>query len=61
MSCGHQLRAIPGAVIGYDMTAVLNMAQALGVPALAVAELFPPIEAAAISAMNTKAKEQDHD
>ena len=34
-----------GAVVGYDMTAVLAMAEARGVDIAAVAELMPHIEA----------------
>lgn len=37
-----------GAVIGFDMGAALAMAHALGVPAAAVAELLPAVEAAMV-------------
>lgn len=52
---GGQLRVVGGmavSVIGWDMTAVLAMAQALGVPAMAVAELLPEIEAAMVRKMS---------
>ncbi|MGC8732147.1 MAG: DUF7697 family protein [Halothiobacillaceae bacterium] len=38
----------PGAVIGWDMGAALALAEALGVPPLATAELLPVIEAAMV-------------
>lgn len=41
---GGQTRAIPGAVLGWDMGAALDMGRALGISALAVAELLPVIE-----------------
>lgn len=40
------------AATGYDMTAALALGAALGVPAAAVAEFLPLIEAAAIAALN---------
>lgn len=36
---------LPGAVIGWDMSAALALGDALGVPPLAMAELLPVIEA----------------
>ena len=36
---------MPGVVLGWDMTAALAMAEALGVNARAAAELLPDIEA----------------
>ncbi|PRX29003.1 hypothetical protein SAMN05216257_10484 [Meinhardsimonia xiamenensis] len=56
---GGQLRAVPGAVLGYDMTAVLALAAALGVPPAAVAELVPPIEAVLVRALNARIGERD--
>jgi hypothetical protein len=49
---GGQLRAVPGAVIGWDMGAALAMAEALGVPPIAAAELLPSIEAVMVSKIN---------
>lgn len=49
-----QIRAIPGAVLGWDMTAALALAHALGVPALAVAELLPVIEVEMIRKTNDR-------
>lgn len=40
------------AVIGFDMGAALALGAALGVPALAVAELLPGIEAAMVAAVS---------
>ena len=52
-----QLRAIPGAVLGWDMGAALAMAAALGVPVFAVAELLPEIETIAVRKINEMAGE----
>ncbi|MBU3029713.1 hypothetical protein KNW02_06195 [Paracoccus sp. XHP0099] len=52
-----QLRAIPGAVLGWDMGAALAMGRALGIPALAVVELLPVIEAEMIRKTNEKIEE----
>lgn len=55
-----QVRAIPGAVLGWDMTAGLALGAALGVPAAAVAELLPEIETVAVRKINERLKvEQD--
>ena len=43
---------LPGAVIGWDMTAALALGDALGVPLLAVAELLPVIEAVMVRKLN---------
>jgi hypothetical protein len=51
---GGQLRAIPGAVLGLDMSAALAMAQALGIDALIAAELLPPIEAVMVRKLNER-------
>ena len=42
---GGQIRAVPGVVLGWDITAALAMAEALGVDRRAAAELLPVIEA----------------
>ena len=49
---GGQLRVIPGAVLGWDMTAALTLAQALGVNTLITAELLPEIEAVMVRKLN---------
>ena len=49
---GGQVRAVPGGVVGWDMTAALAMAAALGVSTLATAEMLPALEAAAVTAIN---------
>ena len=43
---------IPGAVLGWDMTAALTLAQALGVNTMIVAELLPEIEAVMVRKLN---------
>ena len=49
---GGQLRVLPGAVIGWDMSAALALGDALGVPPLAMAELLPVIEAVMVAKLN---------
>jgi hypothetical protein len=51
---GGQLRAISGAVLGWDLGAGLALAAALSVPALAAAELLPAIEAVAVRKVNER-------
>ena len=43
---------LPGAVIGWDLTAALGLATVLGIPAPAAAELLPVIEAVMVRKMN---------
>lgn len=53
--CGAQLRLGPnGAVIGFDMTAVLAMADASGICLAATAEFMPTIEAAMVRKTSEK-------
>ena len=49
---GGQIRAIPGAVLGWDMTAALAMAAAMGISPRAVVELLPVIEAVMVRKVN---------
>lgn len=49
---GGQLRVLPGAVIGWDMSAALAIADAVGVPPFAMAELLPVIEAVMVAKLN---------
>ena len=49
---GGQLRAVPGAILGWDMTAALAMASALGISSRAVVELLPVIEAVMVRKLN---------
>ena len=51
---GGQLRLAPGAVIGWDMGAALMLGAALGVPAPAIAELLPEIEAVMVRKLNER-------
>ena len=46
------MRAIPGAVLGWDMTAALALAQALGLNPMVVAELLPELEAVMVRRLN---------
>ncbi len=49
---GGQIRVLPGAVIGWDMSAALALGGALGVLPLAMAELLPVIEAVMVAKLN---------
>jgi hypothetical protein len=49
---GGQIRTVPGVVLGWDMTAALAMARALGVDTRAAAEFLPVIEAVMARALN---------
>ena len=46
------MRVLPGAVIGWDMSAALALGDALGVPPLVMAELLPVIEAVMVRKLN---------
>lgn len=48
------MRVMPGAVIGFDMTAALAMARASGVDEALVVDLLPGIEAAMVAQMNER-------
>ena len=48
---------LPGAVIGWDMSAVLALGDALGIPPLAMAELLPAVEAVMVAKLN---EQMDH-
>ncbi|MHB1101662.1 MAG: DUF7697 family protein [Devosia sp.] len=48
---------LPGAVIGWDMSAALALGGALSVPPLAMAELLPVIEAVMVTKLN---EQMDH-
>lgn len=58
MRCGGQLRVTQGAVVGYDMTAVMAMGAALGAPLAAVAEFMPLIEQQMVAAAAQAAQGQ---
>jgi hypothetical protein len=49
---GGQLRAIPGAILGWDMTAAIVLADALGADRAAAAELLPAVEAVMVRKLN---------
>ena len=48
---------LPGAVIGWDLTAALALGDALGIPPLAMAELLPVMEAVMVTKLN---EQMDH-
>jgi len=56
---GGQLRAIPGAILGWDMTAALALARALGVSTFIAADLLPEIEAVMVRKLNEQIGEAD--
>jgi hypothetical protein len=43
---------VPGAIVGFDFTAILSLGRATGVNITALAEWLPGIEAKAVNAMN---------
>ena len=53
-----QLRVADGAVLGWDMGAVLAMATAAGLDPRAAVELLPVIEAAMVRAVNAQIRAQ---
>lgn len=53
---GGQLRAVPGAALGWDLTAALALAGALGVDARLAAEILPEIEPVVIGRINSQMK-----
>jgi hypothetical protein len=48
------LRIVPSTVIGWDMGAAFWVGSALGVPAPAIAELLPAIEAVMVRHVNAQ-------
>jgi len=57
---GGQMRVAPsGGVIGWDMSAALALAAALGIDLAPVAELLPPIEAVMVKKLFEQ-MDQDH-
>ena len=56
---GGQVRVVPGGVVGWDMTAALAMADALGISTLTAAEILPALEAAAVTAINKQIGSQN--
>jgi len=56
---GGQLRAIPGVILGWDMTAALALARALGVSTFIAADLLPEIEAVMVRKLNEQIGEAD--
>jgi hypothetical protein len=56
---GGQLRTAPRAVLGWDMTAALALGRALGVSAMAIAEILPEIEAVMVRKLNERIGDSD--
>ena len=56
---GGQLRLLPGAVIGWDISAALSLGEALGAPPVAMAELLPVIEAVMVTKLNEQMEHSD--
>lgn len=50
---------LPGAVIGWDMSAALALANVLGVPPLATAELLPALEVVMVAKLNEQMEHSD--
>jgi hypothetical protein len=50
---------LPGAVIGWDMSAALSLGDALGIPPVAMAELLPVIEAVMVAKLNEQMEQSD--
>lgn len=55
---GGQVRVGEGAVLGWDMTAALALAEALGVDRRLAAEWLPGVEAEMVRAVNDKMQQQ---
>jgi hypothetical protein len=53
---GGQLRAVPGAALGWDLSAALALAAALGVDPRLAAEILPEIEPVVIGRINSRMK-----
>ena len=50
---------LPGAVIGWDMSAALALGEALSVPPVVMAELLPVIEAVMVRKLNEQMERPD--
>lgn len=62
MRLGGQLRVSNGRVIGWDMTAALTMARAMGIAPLIAAALLPLIEPVMARSFNEQAqRNQSHE
>ena len=59
MRMGGQVRAVPGAVLGWDLGAALALSEALGVDRLIAAELLPEIETVAVRRINEQMERND--
>ncbi|MBY6055381.1 hypothetical protein [Leisingera daeponensis] len=62
MRLGGQMRVASGMaarVIGWDMTAALNLGEAMGMDRLVIAEFLPDLEQVMVSEMNKRASQTD--
>ena len=50
---------LPGAVIGWDMSAALALGSALGVPSAVSAEFLPVVEAVMVAKLNEQMERSD--
>ncbi|MBJ6372760.1 hypothetical protein JF290_14600 [Sedimentitalea sp. CAU 1593] len=56
---GGQLRVLPAAIIGWDLAAAISLADALGVPPMAAAELLPAVEAVMVAKLNEQMEQSN--
>lgn len=57
---GGQLRALPGAALGWDFAAAFALAHALGIDARLVAEILPELEPIVVQKINEQVKVSEH-
>ena len=58
MKLGFQVRAVQGAILGWDFSAAFALADAMGIPRQAVAVFLPEIEAVAIPRINERIRQE---
>lgn len=58
MKLGHQVRAVPNAIIGWDFPAAFALADAMGLSRPVLAELLPEIEDVAMQRINEQMREE---
>ena len=60
MGLGGQLRIMPGGAIGWDMTAALAMASALGIASRLAADLLPHLESVMVTKLNEQIRTENN-
>ncbi|WP_233155412.1 DUF7697 family protein [Sedimentitalea arenosa] len=50
---------LPAAIIGWDLAAAISLADALGVPPMAAAELLPAVEAVMVAKLNEQMEQSN--